>query len=339
MRNLLLYAGVAAGFSMLAIVGVSYLRYGSSHWDLVLMSGAFVALGAVGWASRAGAMNAWEFFCASKLGLALLARTVPNKVMSGWGGLQEPLKTMDDLRVAGIEVREKEIDIEDYQQYLWMARYADFAEEYVESVGSGFAEKSLEHYLSIKLLGISREDVYIDVASGRSPVPEIVARMFGCQVYRQDIVYPGGLNGINIGGDAGDMPVRDGFATKMALHCSFEHFEEDADVRFIREASRVLRRGGDLCILPLYLADTYTIHTNPAVWIRKGRLRFEEDCLVRFVTGNYNRHLRNYDIKHLKQRVCGNLNGMKLQLLFVTNPEEVAPSCHIRFVALFKKVA
>jgi hypothetical protein len=72
-------------------------------------------------------------------------------------------------------------------------------------------------------------------------------------VYRQDLSFPEGIVGNVIGGDTADMPVRDAFANKMALHCSFEHFENGSDIGFIREASRVLRNPGKLIIVPLYL--------------------------------------------------------------------------------------
>jgi len=46
---------------------------------------------------------------------------------------------------------------------------------------------------------------------------------------------PRGINGNNIGGDAGNMPVKDGFATKMALHDALQCFEKDSDIEFIKE--------------------------------------------------------------------------------------------------------
>ena len=64
---------------------------------------------------------------------------------------------------------------------------------------------------------------------------------------------------------AANMPLEDGFATKMGLHCSFEHFEGDADMRFIGEASRVLETAVRLCIVPLHLFNTYAIQTDISV--------------------------------------------------------------------------
>jgi len=76
-----------------------------------------------------------------------------------------------------------------------------------------------------------------------------------------------GFNGNTIGGNATDMLITDGVATKMALHCSFEHFEGDEDIRFIKEADKVLRGEGKMCILPLYLFNTMlfkpTHHSYP----------------------------------------------------------------------------
>lgn len=88
------------------------------------------------------------------------------------------------------------------------------------------------------------------------------------------MVFLEGIHVNDIGGDAGSMPVEDSFATKMALHFSLEHFEQDPDIRFIKEAIRVLRKGGKWCILPLYLFNRYAIKTDPSV-LPRGDISFK----------------------------------------------------------------
>ena len=61
------------------------------------------------------------------------------------------------------------------------------------------------------------------------------------------------------------MDVPDAFADKLFLHNSFEHFEGDADTGFVREAWRVLKPGGRVCIVPLYLSTRHQILTDPFV--------------------------------------------------------------------------
>ena len=140
------------------------------------------------------------------------------------------------LKENGFNIIDFEIDVADYRRYLSMARYPRFPNYYGGGKASNFVEKSLEHYLAAKLLDLSRNDVYIDIASEFSPASEIYHEVYGCKVYRQDLIFPEGIHGNKIGGDASSMPVENGFATKMALHCSFENFEQDSDVKFINEA-------------------------------------------------------------------------------------------------------
>jgi len=241
-----------------------------------------------------------------------------------------------ELKSNGFDVAALVIDVSDYRAYLDKAQYASFPDYFCGGTGPGFAEKSLEHYLAARVLRLSRDDVYVDVASLASPAPEIYQRLYGCTVYRQDLIYPRGLHGNVIGGDAGEMPVEDGFATKMALHCSFEHFEQDSDVRFIREAARGLRLGGKLCIVPLYLFTEYAIETDPLLLSGRG-MSFETDAVLYCRRGSSHWHGRFYDVPHFAARVGKALNGLQLTILVVQNAKEVDPGCYLRFIALFEK--
>jgi SAM-dependent methyltransferase len=160
---------------------------------------------------------------------------------------------IDKLKKNGLRVIDFEIHIDEFRQYLEKAQYNKFPRYYGGGKESNFIEKSLEHFLAANALQISKNGVYIDIASSNSPIAEIYHRLYGCETYRQDLKFARGINENTIGGDACNMPMKNGFATKMALHCSFEHFEQDSDIRFIKEASRVLQKGGKLCIVPLYL--------------------------------------------------------------------------------------
>ena len=170
-----------------------------------------------------------------------------------------------------------------------------------------------------------------------SPVPEIYRRLFGLTAYRQDIGYPPGLNGDMIGGDAANMPVPPEFATKMALHCSFEHFEGNSDIGFVRETSRILKKGGAVCIVPLYILEEYAIQTDPLVECA-ARTRFEDDAIVYCARGWGNRHGRWYDPEHLVTRVCNSLSDdMELRFYRFVNFQDVHESCYVRFAIVIEK--
>jgi len=241
----------------------------------------------------------------------------------------------DQLNRYGFRVDELRIDVNGYKDYLERARYDRFP-RYNPFGTEVIAEKSLEHYLAAVLLDLSRDDIYIDIANSNSPTPEIYHELFGCETYRQDLIFPEGIHGRVIGGNAAKMPVTDGFASKMALHCSFEHFEGDSDIGFIREANRVLKKGGKVCILPLYFFTEYAIQTDPA-YVRPEDIRFEDDAKIFAAKGWGNRHGRSYDVPHLSARIQDNLDGLDLTIYFVTNEKDIDKSCWLKFVALLEK--
>lgn len=238
----------------------------------------------------------------------------------------------DNFRVSDFFINKDE-----YNNYLQEANYPEFEDYYSHYQSRNtFKEKSLEHFLSAKFLELSNDDVYLDIANCYSPVPEIYSELYGCKTYRQDLIFPQGINGNMIGGNAGNLPVEDGFATKMALHCSFEHFEGDADIRFIKEASRVLRSGGRLCIVPLYLFTKYAIQTDVAAWPAKG-LEFDPYATIYIAEGWGERHGRFYDVYNLRKRIMSNLNNMELTIYVIRNQDVIDPSCYVKFAAVFEK--
>lgn len=121
-------------------------------------------------------------------------------------------------------------------------------------------KKALEYYVTCKVLNIQVDETLMDVGAEHSHY----YRTMQCgQVYLQDLIYPPGVTAVNenvwhVGGDAADIPLPDGSVDAIALHHSFEHFEGDSDVRFAREAARLLRpRGGRLCIVPIFITTEY----------------------------------------------------------------------------------
>jgi hypothetical protein len=240
------------------------------------------------------------------------------------------------LERSGFSVPRLRIDVQNFRDYLRGAAYEKFADYCKGGHAESHLEKYLEHYLAARLLNLSPNDVYIDVASGNSPVAQIYSGLYGCTAYQQDIRFPAGLNGNMIGGDAADMPVGDGFATKMALHCSLEHFEGDSDIWFIKESRRVLHKGGKLCIAPLYLFTEYAIQTDPAI-AAKDSLTFDNDAVLYCAQGWGERHARFYDVPHLVSRIRNNLGELKLTIFAVENAKEIDASCYVKFVALFER--
>ena len=191
-------------------------------------------------------------------------------------------------------------------------------------------EKALEHYLALTLLELTREDVFIDLASEHSPVPEIYARLTGARTYSQDIMYPEGVDGNRIGGDACAMPVADGFASAAGLTCSLEHFEEDGDARLFLELGRVLRPGGAVCVVPFYVNVEHVIQTDPTIGVPANVVH--QGAAVHCVEGWGNRHGRFYNPQSFLERVVMPVADMfRFDFYFLRNAADVHPSIYARF--------
>jgi Glycosyltransferase len=236
------------------------------------------------------------------------------------------------LSQLGIEVIDYTVDIDEYQQFFQDAEYIKNFPQYNFSL----PEKSLEHYLAVKFLELNSNDVYIEVGSEADIASKIYPHLYGVSSYVHSSAYPSGINQNMIGGTVTNLPLPDGFATKMAVH-TFCSLEEDADMGFIKEAARLLKPGGSVCILPLYLFDEYAIQTDPVTAISTGGVNFEEDAIVYCSLGWGHRHARFYDPQHLLDRICRNLNGLKLKIYRIKNAKQVDDSCYIQFAAVLEK--
>lgn len=216
----------------------------------------------------------------------------------------------------GIPVREERIDIQDFIQ--WREKYKEIIIFYGDFKDVK-VEKTLEHYLTMKYLDIYSKKVLIDVAASNSLFANIVPRHLNIKGYKLDIVYEPGIHNEKIGGDAGHMPVPDEFADILTLHCAFECFQGDADIRFVKEAGRVLTRGGCLGIVPLYVDDEYFVKVGPKydkrkVEIEKGVRQVWRDDAYDAVP--FSRH---YSPASLEKRVIDNMGDLKYEIIHFTN--------------------
>jgi hypothetical protein len=165
----------------------------------------------------------------------------------------------DRLLAVGVPVDEVDLDLNDFER--WMENFPEISDFY-RNMGEVRVEKCLEHYLVYRFLNITKNDLYIDIAALSSPWANILERR-GTKSFRLDIAYPAGTHGNNIGADAGDTKLPDQFASVLSAQCAFECFMGDADIRFVKEAARILTKNGRYGIVPLYLEDIYFVLTSP----------------------------------------------------------------------------
>jgi len=229
---------------------------------------------------------------------------------------------------AGLPFGLTTIDRAGFDSYVSRANYRTTYRDYYTG---NQVEKSLEHYVTLKLLGVDRQDVFVDLASEHSPVPDIYRALTGCKSFRQDIMYPAGIAGDRIGGDAASMPVPDGFFTKAALTCSLEHFEQDADIRLFEELGRVLRPGGKVCVAPYYVYEEAAVQTDPLV-SGPAKVPFDRDVPVFCAVGWNNRHGRFYSPKSMQERLISRVGDrFSFEFHHFPNAHEIDASVYLRF--------
>lgn len=244
----------------------------------------------------------------------------------------DPVRIIDGIRslAPGINVEEYRVDVDRFRNWVKSAKYPFLAYH------SAVEEKFLEHFVSVELLGSLRSGLLVDVASWRSYFPTLM-RERGFQVIVQDLVYEEGLHGDLLGCNAEAMPLPDESVTAMTLHCSFEHFEGTADVGFIREADRLLRPGGRVVIIPLYLHEKQLTWVDPSFLLRGERIE-EAGATWQPAVGYGNRFGRMYSPETFVSRVVEAVGQtrLKLSLVRVTGLEAL-PSCYLQFAAVLEK--
>ncbi len=241
-----------------------------------------------------------------------------------------------DLPATHVQLATHTVDITAFWRYVELAGYRQLGYYHGGAMPCA-TEKWLEHYVSLELLAPQPGEVLIDVASCHSPFADLAQRLYGVNSYQQDLLFAPGLHGRRIGGDAAALPVPDGFADLVTLHCAFEHFEGDSDSGLIRELGRILKPGGRACILPLYTSQRYSIQSDPQTWGQRS-VRFEPDALVCLAPGWGETHGRCYDAPHLVRRVLAQRGELAVTLYRVLNHQAVASDCYLRFALVLCRV-
>lgn len=169
-------------------------------------------------------------------------------------------------------VGEYGIDAQRFDTYRAQQRYQERFPKYFQEFGAEgvWNRKLLEHFISIDIIQPIPGGTYIDVAASNSPVSVILRETFGAaKAYRQDLRFPAGVHGDEIGSDAASVPLPDESVDGILMHNSWEHFEGDSDKQSLCECARLLRPGGRVCIIPLDIASTGYQITSPSEWERK----------------------------------------------------------------------
>lgn len=242
---------------------------------------------------------------------------------------------LKQLQGGPVPVESFAIDVADFRDWR---RRADYERLHPRYYYWNLEEKTLEHYVAAQLLQLKKDQVYLDVAAEQGVAAQVYERLYGVRPLVQDLAYEPGMHGNRIGGDAANLPLEDASVDAIALHCAFEHFENDSDSRLIGELGRVLKPGGRAVIIPLYLCQFPACLTDPRLSV-PGGVHFDEGAVLIALRTWPNRHGRFYDGKSLVERVWRHCRGLEMKVLVCGNYGEVGPGCYLRYVAFFQKNA
>ncbi len=224
------------------------------------------------------------------------------------------------LVALNVPVEDFSIDISDFEN--WLKSFPEVANSY-RGMGDVFIEKCLEHYLSYRLLNIKNNDVYIDIAAAGSDFADILHRSMGVKSYVLDLTYPEGVHGNKIGADAGATKLPDKFANVLSLHCAYECFMGDADIRFIKEASRILAPKGRYLIVPLYMDDVCFVATSP--FCNQKEITIEDEALKVWRDDKYIVPFsRHYSPEAFKRRIFSVIpSDINAKVIYIQNIADV----------------
>ena len=240
--------------------------------------------------------------------------TGEEKLASYWESQFNAEKFVERFAEAGLEVETIAISLEGFKQFL--KTYPRLVEFY-SSFGDVKIEKLLEHYLTLCYLPVKESDILIDVASASSPFAEVL-RSSGTTAYQQDLVYPNGIKRYTIGGNASAMPVEDNFADVLTLHCSFECFQGGSDIHFSQEAGRVLKSGGRLGIVPLYIDTISFVKTSP--YCDKRDISIDKNDHLIWRDDQYREPFsRHYSPEDFISRIVSQMRSLNGKIIFFSN--------------------
>lgn len=194
--------------------------------------------------------------------LSLLAsraarRILPRNVLLD--RVASPVRT-DVLHSLKIPVEALRVDLDEMVE--WGESYVPLV---VDAFGTAQRKKTLELYMTYKLLELTGRDVYLDAAGGRfSYAASATVR----RAYLEDIrIAPPLRDQLQdkvdlLEAPADRIPLPDQSVDKISCHHALEHFQQDADIGFIQEVKRLLAPGGRCVIVPIFIGERHILSTD-----------------------------------------------------------------------------
>lgn len=219
-----------------------------------------------------------------------------------------------------------------------------FPPRYHGGLNSGvWDEKLLEHWISSERLGVlnyGKDDIFVDVAAAGSPWAQVLRERKGINAFAIDLYEIGEayrhLDYYRVE-DACATSFSDGSVSGASLHCAYEMFMGDDDVRLIHELARILKPGAKAVILPLYMHTHYCAYSTPE-YFGKGYSDPEAKEYIRFDCYGIPSS-RKYDAETFKERVVYTMdkNRLKYTLLALRNASHLSRGIYCHFILEIEK--
>jgi len=204
--------------------------------------------------------------------------------------------------------------------------------------GPVWNEKLLEHWIAAECLGLmsySPPDIYVDIAAGSSPWVQALRQRHGLTAFAVDCsemstafrAFPYYLRQ-----DATATSFAEASVSGASLHCAYEMFARDDDIKLLRELARILLPGGKAVILPLYLHKEYCAYATPEYYA-KGHADADAVEYVRTDCFGISSS-RKYDVPKLRSRVLDTVTrlGMAYRLLVLRNQAALGRGIYCHFI-------
>lgn len=181
-----------------------------------------------------------------------------------------PGPAAEAIRAAGLTVRPLEVDMAAFESFVgevdYRKNYPDYCEHFSRRDEATLKRKFFEQYLSATAVAPRADGVYADIAAAGCPWADIVRRLHGAKAYVQDLRFRTGVHGDRIGSNAAEIPLPDASLDGIVSLNAIEHFEGDSDFGFLKEAARLLKPGGVICVAPhVPTMEGFSV-TSPSKW-------------------------------------------------------------------------
>ncbi len=245
-----------------------------------------------------------------------------------------------DLAACGVPISELTVSPSRYQEFT---RSFPFPADYHGGQQTGYwHEKIFEHFISYTLLSLGsygQGDVFLDVAAGGSPWVKMLRESHNVEAFAIDLAIRPPVKGLDYyrEEDATGTSFEPGSVRGISLHCAYEMFTGDSDIRAVREFARILTPGGAVVIVPLYLHTHYCSYSSPECW-GKGHadpgareyVRRESRCIP---------SSRKYDSQKLCERVLETARqaGLAYRLYALRDQHAISSEIYCHFVLELRK--